>query len=624
MKILGKLSAILLAAGILFWGSVFAAGKLQFLDGKAVEDSTWTNPAGRLPGVYQQFQFSRIPEMQNGKRNYEDQLLLMSQSPDDSRLRYPLGSHRLPVIPASEAIPPVLGETPPLVHRHSLATQNFNEEEDARQFVSDLYSDTRLYSNYTSGAKNQSSRDRGFFYEENLRYELFSLKDYDDSLSFQLDTTHSNDKREFQESFTLNHISLESRTPKSLLAGGHTHPEFSPLAVSQPILGFYGMQSYHKTTLKGFGGYRALEADDLKNPREAYGVRLEHGGDEAVIVGVNAVGTADSRSNPGADEELPTLRNRLYSMDVKVKPTDNLLVYGEFGQSRTEFDLRHPINEEKDQAYRFGGAYIRENCRVEGGVELAGSGFLTPLGESPRDERSYFGSLFYELNRFFSAQVKNRLSRDNLSGYKAATIVRTLPEVSLTVRPSEYYKDLRLDFHYQPFREYSENSSILDRYQDMVRLELNHRIGAFIYYANLSSKIDKDKITKANDYDTYRTDLKLTWEYDAMRNLYGLFSHEQLSYKTAGGFDKLIIYGLGGRSQFQESIFLDLSYTHEANYPKGTTLNSHHDRVLMALTKEYNNFSRFIFEIEGAQNDFDGPARDYSDLVAKVRYLKKF
>lgn len=621
MKLWLKFFGYLLAANLMFWGSVYAASELQLLEIDKLQFSPFRGPA-EMPGVFPTFDFSRIPEMNLGLPVPILPIVPIEQF--EKELKYPFGSHRAPFSPASLLTPPKIGESVPIVDSYPLGKQDINEMEEDLHFVSDFYTDTALYGNFIGGAENLSSRKGGFFYQENIRYDFFTLKRYDDSLAFRFDTTYSNDKREYRESFTLNNVLLESRTPKSLLAAGNTYPEFSRYTVTQPILGFYGVQKLESTTLKGFSGYRAFEKDDIKNPRYAYGVRVEHSHDDSVTLGINAVATQDSKSNPGADQDLPTLKNRIFSFDVNVIPTDNISIFGEYGNSKTEFDLRNPIGEQKDGAYRFGGRYLRENCRVEGGVEQAGSGFLSPLGESLTDERAYYGSVYYKLNRYFSTIVRNRISRDNLEGYKAASIVRNLPEMGLTMCPSDYYKDMRFDFHYQPFHEYSENVNLLDRYKDILWLELNHRAGAFRYFANLNSTTDKDKISPITDNDIYRFDFKLTWDYDNFRSVYGLFSQEQLRYITAGGFDKVRIYGLGGSSQFQDTVFLGLEYTHESNSPKGLQLNSEHDRVTFSLSKEYNNFSRFILEIEGSQNDFEAFNRDFQDLSTKIRYLKKF
>jgi hypothetical protein len=220
--------------------------------------------------------------------------------------------------------------------------------------------------------------------------------------------------------------------------------------------------------------------------------------------------------------------------------------------------------------------------------------------------------------------MSGRSARDNLQSFKAATIVRNQPEFTLTVKPSDYYKDLRFEFYYQPSHEYSENVQVLNRFKDVTWLEFNHRAGAFRYFVHMSSILDKDQITTLNDQDISRFDLKLTWEYDAMRQIYGLCSLEHLGYRVAGGEDRTTIYGLGGRSQFHEDIFLDLAYTHENDDVKTVAAGSQHDRLNLSLAKEYNNLSRITFELEGSDNRFEVSDRDFYDVIARVRYLKSF
>jgi len=613
----------LLGGFLIFLGSGFAASSLQTISRSDV--LSFDSPPGPavLPGAYNNFNPNNIPELQIVPP-HKDANQIGGYAFDPNKVKYYLGSHRVPFFPASRVKPPPLATSIPIIQNASFPDVNLNEEEDDLGSVSEFHTDTTLYGNIVGGARPLSSRERGFFYEENLRYDLFTLRQPDDSLSLVFDSTFSNDRREYKESFILNQLTLESRTPKSLLAFGHSYPEFSNLTMTQQLLGFYGVQGFHNTTVKSFTGYKAMEKDDIKNPRWINGFRLEHQADEAIALAVSAVSTRDTRANPGANQDLPTLKNSLYSVDMEIKPADNVKVYGEAARSKTEFDLRTPLGEQEDTAYRFGGIYMWENFRIEGGVEDAGSAFLTPLGESPRDERIYFGHCFFELNRYFATKFGGRIARDNLANYKTATIVRNQPEFLLILHPSDYYRDMRIDFFYQPSHEYSDNVDVLDRYKDVSWLEINHKAGALRYFAGLTGIIDKYKIAPINDQDITKLDFKLTWEYDAFRSLYGMFSHENFGYKTAGGFDRTIIYGLGGKSQFHDDIDLALEYTHEANDVKTALADSKHDRVNISLTKEYNNQARVIIELEGSNNLFEASNRNFNDLAAKFRFLKSF
>ena len=479
MKSTARITLYLLAGFLFFLGYVYSASSLQTLNRTDGVDLSPIAGPSVMPGVYGDFNPAHLTE-------------LKYREPD-------LGSHRVAFIPASKDRPAQVSESIPLVKDLKFENVDMNEDEDDRSFDSTLHTDTTIYGNALGGAGNLSSKDRGFFYEQNLRYDLFTTRQIDDSLSLIIDSTHSNDRREYKEGFVLNQFSLESRTPKSLLAFGHSHPEFSNYTMTQQMMGFYGTQRFQNTNVKLFSGYKAMEKDDLKNPRFVNGFRIEHQSDEAITIGLNAVTTKDVRENPGSSVDLPTLKNQVLSLNMDIKPTEHLFFFGETAGSKTEFDLRNPIGEQSATAYRAGGGYMRENLKIDGGVEEAGSAFLTVLGESPRDERAYFGNIFYELNRYIGAKLGGRVSRDNLANFKKTTLVRNQPEMTLTLCPSEYYKDLRIDFRYQPTHEYSENGNSIDRYRELTWMEVNQKAGAIRYFAGLSSNIDKDQISKTND-----------------------------------------------------------------------------------------------------------------------------
>ncbi|RCK77913.1 MAG: hypothetical protein OZSIB_1951 [Candidatus Ozemobacter sibiricus] len=607
----------------LYLGSGFTASSLQTLDPDRTYDTEpWTGPAA-LPGVFTNFNPRTIPELQAGRPTPEKE-----PAPGLDWLPAPrareFGSHRVPFHPPSEVAPGEMGTSLPLVDRLPPGYTDLNEREDDRVFSSNLYTDTTIYGNWVDKNKHLSSKTRGTFYEQNLRYDLYTTRANGDSLAVVVDTVHNNDKREYKEGFTLNQLTVESRTARSLLSFGHSYPEFTPFTMTQQQMGLYGVQRFQNTEVRTFTGYKAVEKDDLKTPRLVSGLRVEHRHDDAVTIGLNAVGTRDVHDNPGADRTLPTIRNKVYSMDVSVRPTENIWVDGEYARSDTDFDRRVTSGNQLDTAFRFKGGYGRENYRAEAGVEQAGTAFLTYLGESPRDERAFFGNFFYELNRYVSTRIGGRSSRDNLDNYKRDTLVRNQPEVQVTVRPSDYYRDLRVDFFYQPLHEYSDNTRFVDRYRDLMWVELNHRAGALRYFAGLSSTIDKDKVARINDRDINRFDLKLTWEYDSQNRLYGLVSQEQLSYKVAGGQDVMSLYGFGGHSQFHEDVSLNLDFTHELNDPANASWDSKHDRLNLSLTKEYNNMARLILDLQGSSHRFTLPGRDYSDLTAKLRFLRSF
>lgn len=530
--------------------------------------------------------------------------------------------HREYFVPASEQRPPAPAMSIPVLDRRPPMHYDINEWEEKRIFSSNLYTDTSFYSTWIKGDKELSARDEGQFYEKNYRYEMFSSRSNGDSLAVSVDATYTNDRRPYRDGFTLNQATVDSRTDRSRLVLGHAFPEMSEFTMSQSMLGAWGEQKFDYTKVGGFAGYYATEKDDLKNPRYVGGFRLEHSRDEAMKIGFNVVGTEDERDNAASSLELPTLANRVMSFDVRLKPTENIYVDAEIAQSDTDFDKRDELGEQKGDAYRFKSGYERENYRVEAGVEQADTEFLSPLGQSPRDERAYFARFYYELNQYISARFGQRQSRDNLGNYQRSTIIRDQPEIQVTVRPSDYYKHMRVDFFYQPLHEYSENSGFMDRYKDLLWIEFNHRAGQMLYFAGLSQTIDKDDVNVLNDRDIQRMDLSLTWEYDQLNKVYSSYSLEKLSYKRAGGLDQTSWIGFGGSSRFHENVLFSLDYQRENVDP--LTVSSTHDRLNLSLTREYSRTTRLIIDLEGNRSEFSADNGEFDDYTAKLRYLKAF
>ncbi|GAB4279140.1 MAG: hypothetical protein Kow0029_22890 [Candidatus Rifleibacteriota bacterium] len=532
--------------------------------------------------------------------------------------------HRVPFVPASEQRPPPPCESIPIIDTRPEHHYDMNEWEEDRLFSSNLYTDTSFYATRIDGDKTLSSRDEGEFYEENIRYELFSSRNDGDSLAVNLDTTYTNDRRPYRNGFTLNQVTIDSRSQRSRLVLGHAFPEMSEMSMTQNMLGIYGVQDYEYTRLSGFGGYYATEKDDLKNPRYVGGLRIEHSRDESISLGLNLVGTEDERDNAGSNNMIPAMANRLVSMDIRLRPTENIYLDAEIAQSDTDFDKQDNQGDQKGDAYIIKAGYERENAKIEAGIESAETAFLSPLGQSPRDERAYFARFYYELNQYISARFSQRQSRDNLDNYQRSTIVRDQPELQLTIKPSEYYKDLRVDFFYQPLHEYSDNSGFMNRFVDLMWFELNHKAGEMRYYAGLSQTIDKDDVNILNDRDIQKFDFRLTWEYDSFRKVYSSYSLEKLSYKRAGGSDQTEMIGFGGSSKFHDDIYIDLDYLRESVDPTAVGLDSEHDRINFSITREYSPSSRLILDLEGNRSRFNSVNRNYDDYTAKLRYLKAF
>lgn len=540
----------------------------------------------------------------------------------DPRFSTQTDPHREIFIPASELRPPAPAMSIPVLDRRQPMRYDLNEWEEKRVFSSNLYTDTSFYSTWINGDKHLSSRDEGQFYEKNYRYELFSTRSNGDSLAMTLDSTYTNDRRPYRNGFTLNQATVDSRTQRSRLVLGHAFPEMSDFTMTQNMLGAYGIQKFDYTSVSGFGGYYATEKDDLKDPRYVAGFRLEHARDDALRIGLNMVGTEDERDNAGAQSDLPTLSNRVISMDMRLRPTENIFVDAEIAQSDTDFDKRDQLGEQIGDAYRFKAGFERENARFEAGLEQADTAFLSPLGQTPRDERAYFARLFYELNKYISTRFSQRISRDNIANYQRSTIVREQPEMQVTLKPSEYYQHMRIDFSYQPLYEYSRNSGFMKRYRDLILLEFNHHAGQMLYFAGLSQTIDKDDVNVLNDRDIQRFDFSLTWEFDKLNRVYSSYAAEKLSYKRAGGIDQTTWIGFGGSSRFHENVLLSLDYQRENVDPVST--GSNHDRMNLSLTREYSPSSRLIIDLEGNRSKFSGNTGEFDDYTAKMRYLKAF
>jgi hypothetical protein len=542
----------------------------------------------------------------------------------DPRFEADENPHRPVFIPASEMRPPETSMSIPIIDTRPEHYYDLNEWEEDRLFSSNLYTDTSIYTTGIDGDTNMSAKDKGEFYEQNMRYELFTSRSDGDSLALSVDTTHTNDKRPYKNGFTLNQVTLDSRTQRSRLVVGHAFPEMSEFSMTQNLLGLYGVQKFDYTELSGFAGYYALEKDDLENPRYVGGMRLEHSRDESLRIGLNLTGVRDERDNAAANLELPAIANRLYSMDVRLRPTDKLYFDAEVAYSDTDFDQNDDLGEQTGTAYRLKATYNQENARIEAGLESAETSFLSPLGQSPRDERAYFARFYYQLNRYISGRFSQRSSRDNLANYQRSTIVRDQPEIQITLNPSEYYDQLRIDFFYQPLHEYSENSGFMDRYVDLLWMELNHKAGEMRYYAGLSQTIDKDDVNVLNDRDIQKFDFSLAWEYDSFRQVYSSYSIEKLSYKRAGGMDQTEIFGFGGKSQFHNDIFIGLDYMHEIVEPDMVRADSKHDRVNLSLTREYSPSTRLILDLEGNRSKYGTINRHYNDYTAKLRFLRAF
>ncbi|MBU1109156.1 MAG: hypothetical protein KKB51_20935 [Candidatus Riflebacteria bacterium] len=600
MKHSARKELLLLAVFLLFTGSGFTA---------AANNQTYFNPLA-------------IPELRPPPEQPETAVDTGITTAGDPRFGSETNPHRELFIPASEMRPPAPAMSIPVLDRLQPNRYDLNEWEEDRIFSSNLYTDSSYYATRGNGDRQLSARDQGEFYETNYRYELFSTRQNGDSLAVSLDTTYTNDRRPYRHGFSVNQATVDSRTRRSRLVLGHSFPEMSEFSMTQSVLGFYGVQQFDYTNVSGFTGYYANEREDLDNPRYIAGFRLEHARDDSLKIGFNVVGTEDGRDNAAASDELPSMTNRVYSVDLNMKPTENIFVNAEIAQSDTNYDKRDGPGEQTGDAYRFKTGYERENYNIEAGFEQGDTSFISPLGMTPRDESAYFARLYYELNRYISTRLSQRVARDNLANYQRSTIYREQPELQLTLRPSEYYKDMRIDIYYKPLHEYSEQKGFMDRYRDLLWLELNQRAGQFLYYAGLTQTIDKDDINVLNDRDIQRYDLNLTWEYDKLKKVYTSYSMEKLSYKRAGGMDQTSWIGFGGSSRFHENFLLSLDYLHETVDP--TTVSSTHDRLNLSLTREYSATARLIIDLEGNRSSYSNNNAECDDYTARLRYLKAF
>lgn len=531
-------------------------------------------------------------------------------------------SHRVPFVPASETRPPAPSISIPVVDEREPMHYDLNEWEEDRFFSSNFYTDTAIYTTHVSGNKNMAPNQEGEFYEENYRYELFSSNKRGDTMSLLVDGTLTNDKSNYNHRFMLNQFTFDLASERSRLVLGHAFPEMSELSMTQNLLGIYGTHRFDSTGIAAFGGYYATEKEDLDNPRYVGGFRVEHSRDDSLKLGLNFVGTEDKRDNAASSLAEPTLSNRLISMDIKMRPTENIFLNAEIAHSDTDFDKRDAAGSQDGNAYVVKTGYERENFRTEVGIEYADTEFATPLGESPRDDRSYYARFFYELNKYVSTKIGYKESRDNIANYLRSTIIRKQNEVQLTVKPSEYYKNLKLDFYYQPIHEYSDNTGFMDRYIDFLWFELKQQAGEMDYYMGLSKTIDRDDIDNVNDRDINRLDLNLTWSRDDQHKVYSSLAIENIKYRRASNTEKTIWNGFGGSTKINQNLSLGLDYLREDVDSSG--IKSTHDKVNVSLTREYNPTTRLILDLSGSRTDFEKNDNDYEDYTAKLRLLKTF
>ncbi len=557
----------------------------------------------------------------SGKNQFLDMANQVSTA-RDPRFEYTESAHRVPFIPASENTPPAPSVSIPVVDKREPMHYDLNEWEEDRFFSSNLYTDTAFYTTNISGNKNIAPDREGEFYEENYRHELFSSGKKGDTMSLLVDGTFTNDDSYYNHHFMLNQFTFDVANQRSRLVLGHAFPEMSELSITQNILGIYGSHKFDSTGVSAFGGYYETEKEDLDNPRYVGGFRIEHNKDDAIKIGLNYVGTEDERDNAASTLDQPTLSNRLVSMDVKMKPTENIFLNAEVARSDTDFDKRDNTGGQEGTAYVFKGGYERENFRTEAGIEYADTEFATPLGESPRDDKSYYARFFYELNKYVSTRIGYKESRDNIANYLRSTVVRKQNEFQMTVKPSEYYKNLKIDFYYQPIHEYSRNTGFMDRYIDLLWIEMNQKAGEMLYYAGFSKTIDRDDINIINDRDINRMDLNLTWECDDQHKLYGSYTIENIKYRRANNTERTIWSGLGGSTKINENLSLGIDYLRENINAAGVL--STHDKLNLSLTREYNPTTRLIIDLSGSRTDFDNSDNDYDDYTAKLRLLKTF
>ena len=540
----------------------------------------------------------------------------------DPRLEPHENPHRMAFVPASENRPPAPAVSIPIIDEREPMHYDLNEWEEDKFFSSNLYTDTSIYTTNVSGNKRMAPNEEGEYFEENVRYELYSSSKSGDTMSLLIDGTFTNDKSNFKHNFMLNQFTFDVANDRSRLVLGHAFPEMSQLSMTQNLLGIYGSHRFDSTGVSAFGGYYANEKEDLENPRYIGGARVEHSRDDSLKLGLNIVGTEDERDNAASDLDQPTLSNRLVSFDLNMKPTENIFLNAEVARSDTDFDKRDDTGGQEGTAYIFKGGYERENFRAEAGIEYADTEFATPLGESPRDDRSYYARFYYELNKYVNAKIGYKESRDNIANYARSTIIRKQNEFRITVKPSEYYKNLRLDFYYQPLHEYSKDSGFMDRNIDLLWLELNQKAGEMAYYMGLSKTIDRDDIDYLNDRDVERLDMNVNWERNEQHKVYGKLSIENIDYKRANNKEKTTWSGFGGSTKLNPNLALGLDYLRENVDMSG--IKSIHDKLNLSLTREYNPSTRLILDLSGSRTDFDDDACDYDDYTAKLRLLKTF
>ena len=437
-----------------------------------------------------------------------------------------------------------------------------------------------------------------------------------------VDATYTNNKRAFEKGFTLNNLTLESNTERSRLVFGDAYPEMSDYTLTHGIVGAYGRQDFEYTSVSAFAGYYALDKDDMRNPRYVGGFRLEHSKDESFKIGFNFAGIDDKRDNAAASLDDPMLYNRIFSLDMALKANDNIYANAEIARSETDYDKRNSAGRINGDAYKLLGGFKKQNYKIEFGVENADSEFASPLGETPRDELSTFIRAYYDFNKYVSGKAGYRSGRDNISNYMVNTIKREQTEFQVTLKPSDYYENMRFDFYYLPVHEHSDVAGFMNRYKDMYWFEFNNQTGRMKYYAGVSQTIERDDITITNDNDLRRFDLSLTWEYDKDNKIYGSFGSESIRYKHADRNEKSQWFSLGGASRFHYNILFSFDYQREKIDP--VTISSIHDRLNLSLTREYNKSTNLIIEFEGNISEYANDIASVEDYTAKLRLQKAF
>ncbi len=171
-----------------------------------------------------------------------------------------------------------------------------------------------------------------------------------------------------------------------------------------------------------------------------------------LTLGFNFVNASD---DPGSVQgsSMPSLENRLGSMDFSLGLLDNALTFG--GEAAWSWYEAHPEDGDTpsseqgsmtDAAYRLTGSFQKEKYSLNAGYSRMEPDFRSLGGISSPDTEEYYATLDYAPVDQVSLQLSYHASRDNLDGQLETTTRNKMPELQITFQEIPHLKDLVLMF----------------------------------------------------------------------------------------------------------------------------------------------------------------------------------